>query len=226
MFSWVCRCLNLFGIILAELVRTSRRTRQGQAFSGRYGFRCRQRLSHSLSEHACRENSHDAPAVCPVHGGCNGFSAVVPIRFAGRPSRGGPAFDWDIAIDVGDFSDSQTPPVDHEGLEVVRQYAAATKHRREDFYDLAGNHDASGPGKETQWWFRKWIAPTGENTKFSGVDPKRRRYPVCGTWEWYSFRVGNLLFLMMSDRNDGGPPVGRGKKGGYPAGAVTGETFD
>jgi hypothetical protein len=57
------------------------------------------------------------------------------------------------------------------------------------------------------------------------VDPKRRRYPVEGTWERYSFRVGNLLFLVMSDRNDGGPPVGRGKKGGYPSGAVSGETF-
>ena len=29
----------------------------------------------------------------------------------------------------------------------------------------------------------------------------------------------------MSDRHDGGPPVGRAKRGGYPAGAVTGETF-
>lgn len=140
--------------------------------------------------------------------------------------NGAPGFDWDIAINAGDFSGSQTPPVDHEGREVVRQYAAATKHRREDFYDLAGNHDASGPDEETQWWFRKWIDPTGENTKFSGVDPKRRRYPVTGEWDHYSFCVGNVLFLIMSDRNDGGPPVGRGKKGGYPAGAVTGETFE
>jgi hypothetical protein len=38
--------------------------------------------------------------------------------------------------------------------------------------------------------------------------------------------VGNVLFLMMSDRNDVGPPVGRSKRGGYPAGAVTGETFE
>ena len=29
----------------------------------------------------------------------------------------------------------------------------------------------------------------------------------------------------MSDRNDGGPPVGRAERGGYPAGAVTGDTF-
>jgi hypothetical protein len=31
---------------------------------------------------------------------------------------------------------------------------------------------------------------------------------------------------MMGDRNDGGPPIGRGPVGGYPAGAVTLETFD
>jgi hypothetical protein len=30
----------------------------------------------------------------------------------------------------------------------------------------------------------------------------------------------------MSDRNDGGPPIGRDQRGGYPAGAVTQETFD
>lgn len=143
-----------------------------------------------------------------------------------RQSEAGPnPFEWDLALNVGDFSGSQTPPEDDEGREVVRQYGAAVKHRREDFYDLPGNHDASGPGEETQWWFRKWIDPTGENTKFSGVDPSRRRYPVAGTWERYAFRVGNLLFLVMGDRNDGGPPVGRGKRGGYPAGAVTGETF-
>ncbi len=141
-------------------------------------------------------------------------------------SEGGPAFDWDIALNVGDFSGNQGPPTDEEGREVVRQYAVATKHRREDFYDLAGNHDASGPGEKTQWWFRKWIDPSGENTQFSGLDSKRRRYPIQGTWERYSFRVGNLLFLVMSDRNDGGPPVGRDKKGGYPSGAVTGETFE
>lgn len=139
---------------------------------------------------------------------------------------GAPAFDWDIALNVGDFSGTQEPPDDAEGEEVVRQYAVATRHRREDFYDLAGNHDASGQGQETQWWFRKWIDPTGENTRFSGVDPARRRYPVTGTWERYAFRVGNLVFLVMSDRNDLPPPVGRGKRGGYPAGAVTGETYE
>jgi hypothetical protein len=139
--------------------------------------------------------------------------------------QGGPAFEWDIAFHVGDLSGSQEAPDDDEGEEVVRQYSAMREHRREDVYDLSGNHDANTPDQPTQWWFRKWVDPLGVNTKDSGVDNARRKYPVTGTWERYSFRVGNLLFLIMSDRNDGGPPVGRGAKGGYPAGAVTGETF-
>jgi len=139
--------------------------------------------------------------------------------------EGGPPFDWDIALGVGDLSGSQEPPDDEEGREVVRQFQAAKDHRREDFYNLAGNHDASRHGQPTMEWFRRWVDPTGENTATSGVDPARRPYPVEGTWERYAFRAGNLLFLVMSDRNDLEPPVGRGQRGGYPAGAVTGETF-
>lgn len=139
--------------------------------------------------------------------------------------EGAPPFDWDIALNVGDFSGDQEPPKDDEGREVVRQFGALTKHRREDFYDIAGNHDASGQGMPTMGWFRKWVDPLGENTESSGVDPKRRKFPVTGTWERYEFRVGNVLFLMMSDRNDLPVPVGRGVRGGYPAGAVTKDTF-
>ncbi|MCP5559894.1 MAG: metallophosphoesterase [Verrucomicrobiaceae bacterium] len=144
----------------------------------------------------------------------------------GDEKLGAPAFDWDIAVHVGDLAGGQGAPDDKEGREVVKQYGELKKHRREDVYDLAGNHDASGPDEETQWWFKKWVDPMGENTATSGIDPTKRRYPVSGTWERYSFRVGNMLFLIMSDRNDGGPPHGRAKSGGYPAGAVTSDTFE
>ena len=150
--------------------------------------------------------------------------AIVQSEQGG--DEGGPPFDWDIMLDVGDLSGSQTPPDDDEGREVVSQYAVSTKHRREDFYNLVGNHDASGADESTQWWFRKWVDPTGENSEYSGVHADRRPYRVEGTWERYSFQVGNILFLVMGDRNDGGPPVGRGVRGGYPAGAVTRETFE
>lgn len=143
----------------------------------------------------------------------------------GGGTKGGLPFDWDIALHLGDTSGNQGSPKDAEGREIVRQFNAAKKHGREHFYNVAGNHDASNADEPSMGWFRKWIDPTGENTEFSGVDANKRPYKVEGTWERYSFRVGNLLFLMMSDRNDGGPPVGRDKRGGYPAGAVTGETF-
>ena len=109
--------------------------------------------------------------------------------------------------------------------------ARSKKHRREQIYNVPGNHDAPyydhGPGS----WFRKWGDPLGENTEDSGVDPKRRPFPVEGTWERYKFQAGNILFLMLADRNDAPAPVGRGhsrdkQRGGFPAGAVTRETFN
>ncbi|MFH1918874.1 MAG: metallophosphoesterase [Planctomycetota bacterium] len=140
--------------------------------------------------------------------------------------KGAVPFDWDIALHVGDLSGNQGVPGDEEGREVVRQFAAAKKHGREHFYNLVGNHDASRFGEPAMEWFRTWVDPAGEHPEQSGVDADRRPFPVEGTWERYSFRAGNLLFLVMSDRNDLEPPVGRGPRGGYPAGAVTGETFD
>lgn len=150
-------------------------------------------------------------------------SLAEPIR---QSEAGGDiGFDWDIALCVGDFSGHQGIPPDEEGREVVRQFGAMKKHHREQFYCLAGNHDASPDNR----WFRQWIDPTGKNTEDSRVAAGRRPYAIDGSWERYSFRVGNLLFAMMSDRNDYAPPVGRiveGEgKGGRPPGAVTTETF-
>jgi hypothetical protein len=136
-------------------------------------------------------------------------------------------FDWDIMLDCGDTSGSQPPPDDEEGRKVVEQYGVLRKHDRARIYNVAGNHDASGPNEPVaQWWFQKYLDPLGENTRYSGVDPAKRPFAVEGKWDRYAFTCGNVRVLMMSDRNDGGPPIGRGEKGGYPAGAVTGETFD
>ena len=134
-------------------------------------------------------------------------------------------FDWEIALDMGDQSGGQAVPQDEEGEEVVRQFGALRKHRREDVYNVCGNHDRSGLDEPKNWWWRKWVDPTGENTKYSQVDAARRKYKIEGTWERYSFRIGNLLFLMMSDINEPSQRVGRGALGGNPGGVVTGETF-
>jgi len=145
---------------------------------------------------------------------------------------GGPSFRWDIALDLGDNAGLWDLPDDKQGSEVARQFAALRQHSREQIYSIAGNHDASpgdaasSAGRPANWWFRKWVDPIGENTGHSGVDASRRPYPVEGTWERYSFKVGNILFLMMSDRNDLPYPVGRREfVGGSPAGAVTGDTW-
>jgi hypothetical protein len=141
-------------------------------------------------------------------------------------SEGGPPFRWDIAVDVGDMSGAHHHlPDDAEGLELRHQFGRLRRHRREDVYSVCGNHDRSGLDEPEAWWWRKWIDPLGHHPEFSGVHAGERPYPVDGSWEHYSFRVGNLLFLMLSDRNEPSQAVGRGTLGGNPGGVVSGETF-
>lgn len=142
-----------------------------------------------------------------------------------RQSESAEGFDWDIALDLGDMSGGQATPKDDEGREIVRQFRVLRRHRREQIYDLSGNHDRSGLDEPQAWWWRQWIDPTGEHASTSGVDARRRPYAIEGTWERYSFRVGNLLVLMMSDINEPTQKVGRGTLGGNPGGVVSGDTF-
>ena len=142
-----------------------------------------------------------------------------------RQSESAAGFDWDIALDLGDMSGGQSTPKDPEGEELVRQFDVLKRHHREDIYDLSGNHDRSGLDEPQAWWWRKWVDPTGEHTAFSHVDSAKRPFPIDGTWEHYSFRVGNILFLMMSDINEPTQKIGRGTLGGNPGGVVSGETF-
>jgi hypothetical protein len=142
-----------------------------------------------------------------------------------RQSEGASGFRWDIALNLGDMSGEQGTPKDLEGEEIVRQFGALRLHHREDIYDLSGNHDRSSLDEPQAVWWRKWMDPTGDHTSFSHVDARSRPFPIDGTWERYSFRVGNLLFVMMSDINEPTQKVGRGTLGGNPGGVVSGETF-
>jgi hypothetical protein len=160
-----------------------------------------------------------------AHVGSDQNKGRESLATAIRQSEGASGFSWDIALDLGDMSGAQGTPKDAEGAEIIRQFAALTQHHREDIYDLSGNHDRSGLDEPPAQWWRKWIDPTGEHTEFSHVDATRRPFPIDGTWERYSFRVGNLLFLMMSDINEPTQKVGRGPLGGNPGGVVSGETF-
>jgi hypothetical protein len=142
-----------------------------------------------------------------------------------RQSESAAGFDWDVALDLGDMSAEIATPQDPEGEEIVRQFGVLKRHRREQIFNLSGNHDRSGLDEPPGWWWRKWIDPMGEHTQFSRVDAGKRPFKTEGTWERYSFRAGNLLFLMMSDINEPSQKAGRGTLGGNPGGVVSGETF-
>jgi len=81
-----------------------------------------------------------------------------------RQSESADGFDWDIALNLGDISGEVGLPKDAEGEDIVHQFGALKKHRREQIYDLSGNHDRSGLDEPQAWWFRKWIDPTGEHS--------------------------------------------------------------
>jgi hypothetical protein len=160
-----------------------------------------------------------------AHVGTDKIHGRDSLATALRQSESSVGFDWDIALDLGDMSGGQTTPKDEEGREIVRQLGVLRHHLREQIYDLSGNHDRSGLDEPQAWWWRQWVDPTGEHTRFSGVHASKRPFPIEGTWEHYSFRAGNLVFLMMSDINEPSQKVGRGTLGGNPAGVVSGETF-
>lgn len=160
-----------------------------------------------------------------AHVGTDLVAGRDSLGIALKQSEDASGFDWDIALDLGDVSGAQGLPKDSEGEELVRQFSVLKRHRREQIYDLSGNHDRSGLDESQAWWWRKWVDPTGEHTAYSKVDSTKRPFPISGTWERYSFRVGNLLFLMMSDINEPSQKVGRGTFGGNPGGVVSGETF-
>src|SRR5262249_3316565 len=97
-------------------------------------------------------------------------SLAAALRESESPS----GFAWDIALDLGDMSGAEGTPKDPEGEEIVRQFAVLKQHNREDIYDLGGNHDRNGLDEPQEWWWRKWLDPTGEHTEFSHVDAAKR----------------------------------------------------
>ena len=135
-------------------------------------------------------------------------------------------FDWDIGINVGDFSAAFGLPTDDEGGEILRQFSALRKHRREHIYTICGNHDRNAPDEPNGKWFRRYIDPLGENSEISGVHREHMPYQITGTFERYHFDIGNIRFLMMSDVNEATQIPGRGELGGNPGGVVTQDTFD
>jgi hypothetical protein len=109
-------------------------------------------------------------------------SLAEPLRQSENGGAfGGPPIPWDLALNLGDYAGFWDLPEDEQGREVVRQYAVLKHHRREQIYNIAGNHDASAQdapssqGKEENWWFRKWADPVGEHTETPASIPPSGR---------------------------------------------------
>ena len=137
---------------------------------------------------------------------------------------GGPPFHWDIAIDIGDMSGGQDVPDDEEGAKSCGNFPLWKDIGAKMFTVSAAITIAAVCLSRRPGGGRNGLIRWGP-TVHSGVDASRRPYPTTGTWERYSFTVGNVLFLLMSDINEPSQTVGRGTLGGNPAGVVTGETF-
>ena len=137
-------------------------------------------------------------------------------------SQGGPSFAWDIGVIAGDYTGRQQCPGDPDGQELVDQFMGAGVDPSL-FYGVIGNHDN---GEEDALWFQRWVDSLGESPEFSGVVNANRPFPVRGEWDHYAFEAGNVLFLMLGDKNFGGTPFGRECRGGFPAGQVSQETFE
>ncbi len=146
-------------------------------------------------------------------------AAILDSIYGG--DQGGESFYWDIATVAGDWTGTVCPS-NSDGQDLIDQWIGAGVDPNY-FYGVTGNHDG---GETDNWWFEKWIDPLGLNTAFSLVDNSARPYPVEGEWDHYSFKVGNLLFLMLSDRNEGPPPFGRLCSAGYPSGRMSLETYN
>ena len=92
-------------------------------------------------------------------------------------------FDWDIGLNIGDFSAAIGLPTDEEGQEVVNQFPSLKRHNREDIYTICGNHDRNSPQEPEGMWFRKWIDPMGDNTHFSNEKNEKYVFFYCKNYK-------------------------------------------
>jgi hypothetical protein len=123
--------------------------------------------------------------------------------------EGGESFVWDLATLTGDYVGKGDVPRQWNGDQWLAQYdPTVTSYRPYMFYGVIGNHDA---GAGDNLWFRQYIDPLGEYPAISGVTNADRPHQVSAdsAWDHYSFQVGNVLFLMLGDHNQGYEPFGR-----------------
>jgi hypothetical protein len=167
---------------------------------------------------------------------------------------GAPAFDWDVLIDVGDWTASQNPPDHAEGNALAKCLHESLGNDRGRYYSVSGNHDGEAKDWSPGEFTRKYVNPLGEEAYAPTSHFRQNQRPnekdfrqlvdYPGTrWDRYLVRTGNVIWIMLGDRNEfdylalarrdfsGNFQAGRGcasgmPKGGYPSGSVTLDTFE
>ncbi len=120
-------------------------------------------------------------------------------------------FTYNISLCIGDIIDSHDAPYAawtlEQKLKAWRNDTNESTHHREDFYCINGNHEPrmimqDGTGEKWDW--NEIIDPFGLNQSTSYVNNSNRTYPLIETsfenetQSHYSFRTGNVLYIMLS----------------------------
>ncbi len=143
----------------------------------------------------------------------NGYDSLLPV-ISDIDSE-----SWEFGFILGDYFD---PNViwGNDGEEVVDQFEAGfSLHNISQIYSTQGNHDGvdEDDAQGANWAFQKYIDPIGLQPEFSKIINANRPHAVSGTYEKYSLSVGNILFIMLGDSQEGDPPMGeKGLSGFHP----------
>jgi hypothetical protein len=165
-----------------------------------------------------------------------------------------PAFEWDVLMDVGDWTASQEPPGHEEGIALAKCLDETLGDDRGRFFSVSGNHDGEAKGWTPGEFARKYVNPLGEEDHAATSHFRSNQRPADADfrqlinypdtrWDRYLVRTGNVIWIMLGDRNEfdylalargdfsGTFQAGRGSaagmpKGGYPSGSVSLDTFE
>jgi hypothetical protein len=116
---------------------------------------------------------------------------------------------WDISVGLGDWFASIGQ--EQQGIDIVSELDNFTNHNISDVYRIGGNHDQTPESDPngSDYYFKKYIDPLGDNPATSKVITANRPYPITGNYDSYHLEIGNMIIIMLGDRNDGPPPMGR-----------------
>lgn len=149
---------------------------------------------------------------------------IAEYPFTNALSQVDGVIDYDIVLALGDFESDQDFPTGADTTTIAQVKTDIDGITDNSIiYPVAGNHDG---GDNNMDWYKAavWDYINHSNEPYTKQGQKSGY-----EWERYYIKIGNIMIIMLSDRNDLPYPVGRGGSvvtGGHPSGAITRETFD